>query len=75
MPTENEPVFDREKLKDLRIKQNLSIPKLKKLSGIHESVIYRLEKGILSRPTFDTVAALSLGLGVSTDVFINQRSL
>lgn len=69
------PVFNRHLLKDLRIQKKLSVYELCKISGIQEIKIHKLEKGDTLYPTFDTVAALALGLEVSTDVFINKLSL
>lgn len=70
-----EPVFNAEKLKDLRIGLKLSCYELAQNSGVEKKYVYSLEKKSIKRPSFDTVAKLARALGVSTDVFINEINL
>lgn len=72
---EKQPVFNHVLLKDLRIKKNLSVYELGKLSGVNESYIHKLEKAKMNRPTFSVVASLALALETSTDSFIRPFSL
>ena len=73
--SKKEPVFNAEKLKDLRLNKNMSCYELAALSGIHRKDIHLLEKKTVKHPTFNTVARLAFALGVSTDTFINEMSL
>lgn len=69
------PVFNGLVLKDLRIKKNLSVYELSKLSGMDKAKIHRLEKGTILEPRYGSVAAIALALEVSMDVFTNKLSL
>jgi len=69
------PVFNAAKLKDLRLQSKLSVYKLCEISGVNESKIHKIEKGVIKEPTFATVAAIARALGVSNDVFVNELCL
>ena len=61
-----------ERMKDARIRKNMSITKLSKVSGVHVHTISNAEKGH-SSPTLLTAYTLADALGVSLGEYIGER--
>jgi len=60
-------------LKRIRLKKNLSLDKLAKLTGVSKSYIASLEKGRRSNPTIEIIDKLSKALNVTRDELIGGK--
>lgn len=61
------------KLKDVRLKKNLSLDNVSKLTGVSKGMLGQIERG-LSNPTVSTLWKISTGLKVSFSSFINEEN-
>jgi transcriptional regulator with XRE-family HTH domain len=56
-----------DQIKKYRRQKGLSQDKLARLAGIAFSTLAKIEAGSARQPTFDTIAKIAKGLGVSLD--------
>jgi len=62
------------RLKALRQAKGLTKYRLAKLSGISETYIYRLERGLIKNPRRDTLQRIAVGLGESVSTLIGEAA-
>jgi transcriptional regulator with XRE-family HTH domain len=60
------------RLKGLRETRGISRYRLAKVSGVSETYIYRIEKGLIKNPRRDTLQKLSHGLGITLAQLIGE---
>lgn len=60
-------------LKRIRLKRNLSMDKLAKLTGVSKSYIASLENGRRKNPTIDIIDKISKALNVTRDELIGGK--
>lgn len=53
-------------LKEARAKRRLTQEELEAASGVDQSVISRIERGLVTNPEFDTVRKLAKALGIES---------
>lgn len=60
------------KLKNIRLRRNLSLDDVSRLTGVSKGMLGQIERG-LSNPTVSTLWKISTGLKVSFSSFINEK--
>lgn len=59
-----------ERVRDIRIKRNISQDRLSKLADLSLNTIVNIESGLNSNPTIDTLVKIARALDISVDVLI-----
>lgn len=66
------PVLLGQRICELRKERRMSQEKLAEISGVSVAHIYRIEKGIVKRPSIITTSKIAEALGVDLNVLLKE---